>query len=171
MGRAKAGCLALLAAGVITSSFASTSSGATSIASCTSEQLRAALFNSNGAAGTIVLGITLRNAGRPCSLAGYPALRLRSAHAVLPTRVLHGGLAVLDQRPVRVLLLHGARATTFVAYGDVPTGSEHQCPRSSALLVRPPGTAGWLTVAVNATVCDHGTLRESPVLAGARRAP
>jgi hypothetical protein len=58
-----------------------------------------------------------------------------------------------------------------VAYSDVPSGSERRCPRSDALLVRPPGQVNWLRVAAPATACSAGTLRESPVLSGARPAP
>src|SRR5207253_2015509 len=95
---------------------------------CAPAQLRPALLGSNGAAGTILLSVVLRNAGGTCTLRGYPGLRLIGPMGPLPTRVEHGGLAVL-RRPVRTIrLTHGQRATVLIAYNDVPVGSERRCP-------------------------------------------
>jgi len=139
---------------------------------CRAAHLRGKLIGSSGAAGTIVLSVTLTNRGAYCSLDGYTRLQLMaSARRTLPTHVLHGGLAILNQRPKRVLLAHGGVATVWIAYGDVPTGTERTCPASSEILLRVPGDATWLGVLVRIRACNHGTLRESPVLYGRRAAP
>ena len=163
--------VALLAAAVAAAVVVSAPAAGGAAPVCRASQLRGHLLGTSGAAGTIVLSITLRNRAGPCSLKGYADLRLRKGNHLLPTHVLHGGLPVLGQKPVRVLLARGGAATVLVAYSDVPTGYETSCPESTALLVKPPGQAHWLTVAARAQACNRGTLRESPVLLGVRRAP
>jgi hypothetical protein len=133
---------------------------------CAASQLKA----KQGAAGTILFSVKLENTGAACSLKGYPALRIKGAHALLPTHVVHGGLAILNSTPTRVKLKHLGRASVLVSYGDVPVGSETSCPRGKALRLRPPGATDWLTVAVSTQACGHGTLHESPVLAGVKHA-
>ena len=137
---------------------------------CAASQLKAKLLDSQGAAGTILFSVTLENTSAACSLKGYPALRIKGAHALLPTHVVHGGLAMLNSTPRRVKLKHLGRASVLVSYGDVPVGSETSCPRGKALRLRPPGATDWLTVAVSTQACGHGTLHESPVLAGVKHA-
>lgn len=145
--------------------------GAGRTATCTASQLRGRQLDSTGAAGTIVVSVTLRNVGAACTLKGYAGLRLAAHAKLLPTRVARGGLTPLDQKARTVVLGRGGRSTILLAYSDVATGSETSCPRSTAILVRPPGQSRWLSVAVRATACNHGTLRESPVLAGVRHSP
>jgi hypothetical protein len=135
---------------------------------CRSAQLRGRVLDSSGAAGAILVSITLRNVGPSCWLRGYAGLRLASAHGPLPTRVVHGGFAVLNQRPNRVVLGHGRFASLLVAYNHLTVG--RACPRSTRLLVRPPGDFGWVTVAVQADACNHGRLEESPILSGIHHA-
>ena len=102
---------------------------------------------------------------------GYAGLRLRDSSGLLPTQVTHGGLAVLMSVPRRVVLSSGQDGTVLVAYSDVPRGSEI-CARATELVVQPPGQSARLTVSLfpNADVCNHGALRESPILAGIVRA-
>jgi hypothetical protein len=138
---------------------------------CKASQLRGHLLGSSGAAGTITLSITLRNIGAACTLKGYAGLHLTTHADPLPTRVLHDGFAPLNQKARTVLLARNGRATILIAYSDVLTGSEKRCPSSTGLLVRPPGQTHWISVAVKAQACNHGALRESPVLAGVRHAP
>ena len=137
---------------------------------CTSSQLKGRLLDSQGAAGTILFSVTLKNTGATCSLKGYPALRIKGAHGLLRTRVVHGGLAVLGSTPKRVKLKHHGRASVLISYGDVPVGSESSCPHGKALRLRPPGASDWLTVSVSTQACGRGTLHESPVLAGVQHA-
>jgi hypothetical protein len=137
---------------------------------CKTAQLRARLLDSSGAAGTIMLSVTLRNRGQTCDLRGYSKLRLKGPAGFLPTRALHGGLAPLDARPRLVRLAENGKASVLIAYGDVPTGNETSCPKGTSLLLRPPGTSSWLSVRIVTYACNHGTLRESPVLAGVHHA-
>ncbi len=142
----------------------------TIVPTCTASQLTGKMLDSQGAAGTILFSITLKNTGAACSLKGYPALKIKRAHTLVPTHVVHGGLALLNSTPSRVLLRHRGRASVLVSYSDVPVGSETSCPRGDALRLRPPGAADWLTLAVSTQACSRGTLHESPVLAGVRHA-
>ena len=137
---------------------------------CTASQLKGKLLDSQGAAGTILFSVTLENRGDVCSLKGFPALRIMAAHRLLPTLVVHGGLAVLNSTPKRVRLKHLGRASVLISYSDVPVGSESSCPVGKALRLRPPGASGRLTVRVSTNACGRGTLHESPVLAGIRHA-
>jgi hypothetical protein len=142
----------------------------TATPNCTASQLRGKLLDSQGAAGTILFSVTLKNSGYACSLTGYPSLRLKGALGLLPTHVVHGGLAVLNSAPKLVKLKHLGRTSVLISYGDVPVGSESSCPHGKAIRLRPPGARGWLTVGVSTNACGRGTLHESPVLAGIQHA-
>ena len=151
------------------------SSAAGSTPACHGGELRGHLLNSSGAAGTILLSVTLTNTGSACSVRGFAGLLLVRGNKPLPTHVLHGGLGILDQRPRLVVLRHGGVATVLIAYSDVPTGNESRCRTSTAILVTPPPTrrvsfSYGARVRVRTQACNHGTLRESPVLAGRRKA-
>gem|GEM_PF-929730 len=162
-----AGLLALTVAALV----APTALGSRAVApTCTASQLKGSLLDSQGAAGTILFSVTLKNSGAACSLKGYPSLRLKGAHGLLRTHVDRGGLAVLNSTPRRVKLKHLGRASVLVSYSDVPVGSESSCPHGKALRLRPPGVSDWLTVRVSTYACTRGTLHESPVLAGIRHA-
>jgi hypothetical protein len=165
--RAAAG-LAILVAAAAGTLGAQAVAGSTKLPVCRASQLRGSVLNSSGAAGTIALSVTLRNTGAACALRGYAGLQLRTAYRALPTRVLHGGLAFLNSTPKPVHLARSGKATILIAYSDVPVGSEMRCAVASRLAVRPPGQTGRLTVRATLAACGHGTLRESPVLAGAR---
>lgn len=130
------------------------------------------MAGSSGAAGTIVLSLQLTNKGPACTLKGYARLQLMaSARRALQTHVVHGGLAILNQRPRVVRLAHGGVTSFLVAYSDVPTGYATRCPTGTEILVRVPGDQTWLPVLAKTHACGNGTLRESPFLAGSRRAP
>jgi hypothetical protein len=140
----------------------------TSTPTCLASQLHGKLLNSGGAAGTIVFSVTLKNIGAVCTLKGYPSLRIKGASGLLPTHVIHGGLAILNDKPKLVKLAPNGKASVLISYGDVPVGSETNCPAGKAIRLRPPNATGWLTVKVGTTACAHGTLHESPLLAGVR---
>ena len=150
---------------------ASGSAGLTSTAACRAGQLHGRVFDSSGAAGTIVVSVTVTNGGTACTMKGYTGLQLVGASKALPTRVLHGGAPAISRRPSLVLIGRGGTATVLVAYGDVPVGNEGRCPTATTLLVRPPGDVHWVNVQASIQACRHGTLRESPVVAGRRHAP
>ncbi|HEY5160567.1 MAG TPA: DUF4232 domain-containing protein, partial [Gaiellaceae bacterium] len=83
----------------------------TATPNCTASQLKGKLLDSQGAAGTILFSVMLKNSGDACSLKGYPSLRLKGAHGLLRTHVDRGGLAVLNSTPRRVKLKHLGRAS------------------------------------------------------------
>jgi hypothetical protein len=133
---------------------------------CASSQLKGKELDSNGAAGTILFSVTLQNKGSACALKGYPALGIANAQGLLPTKAVHGGLAVLNSTPKRVNLAHLGKASVLISFEDVPVGGETSCPAGNAITLRPPGAWEWLTIKVATEACGSGTLHESPVLAG-----
>ena len=140
----------------------------TSTPACRASQLQGKRLDSNGTAGTIIFSVTLRNSDAACTLKGYPSLRIKGAHGLLPTHVLHGGLAVLNEKPKLVKIAHNGKASVLISYGDVLVGSETTCKSGKAIRLRPPKAKGWLTIKVTTTACGHGTLHTSPVLTGVR---
>lgn len=122
------------------------------------------MLDSTGAAGTILVSVTLRNVGAECWMQGYAGLRLANRRVLLPTRVVHGGLAPLDQAPRRAVVAHGRSASVLVAYNHLTVGAA--CLQSTRLLVQPPRQPGWVSVAVTADACNHGRLEESAILSG-----
>ena len=136
---------------------------------CKASQLQGKLLDSNGAAGTILFSVTLRNNGSACTLKGYPALRIKDTGGLLPTHVVHGGMSMLNGAPKLVSLAHLGKASVLISFEDVLVGGETSCPSGTALRLRPPGASDWLTVKAPTTACGHGTLHESPVLAGRPR--
>jgi hypothetical protein len=128
-------------------------------------QLSGKVGSSSGAAGTIMLGVVLKNVSHTtCTLRGYPALRLYRPHRWVPTHVSHGGLVPLN-RHVRTIVLHpGGRASLLVAYHDVPIGNA-PCLTSTSLFVLSHGSVDGVPVSIRAMACN-GDLRISPLLAG-----
>ena len=159
--------VAILAVAAVAGAAVTITSAAGSTGACHASQLRGRLAGSNGAAGTIVLTVTLTNRGAACTLEGYTRLQLMaSARRTLATHVVHGGLAILNRKPKLVRLAHHGVASVLVAYSDVPHGSERNCPTGTEILFRVPGDATWLPVLARTKACAHGTLAESPILAG-----
>ena len=163
--------LALVAA-AIAAIAAGPASGGGAAPACRAAHLRGHLYDTSGAAGTILLSITLTNKGTAlCSLKGYTRLQLMaSARRTLPTHVTHGGLAILNQRPKTILLAHNSNATVLVAYSDVVHTGETRCPTGTEILVRVPGDQTWIPVLAPTNACAHGALEESPLLYGKRHA-
>ncbi|MGD0272560.1 MAG: DUF4232 domain-containing protein [Gaiellaceae bacterium] len=156
--------LAAVAAAVLTVQTATGSRA--SAPTCTASQLKGKELDSNGAAGTILFSVTLQNKGSACKLKGYPGLRIRGAHGLLPTHVVHGGMSMLNGAPKLVKLARLDKASVLISFEDVPVGGETSCPAGTAIRLRPPGASDWLTVKVRTSACGHGTLHESPLLAG-----
>ena len=165
--------LAVAAVAVAVAVAAASASAAGSVASCRGARLRGHLYDQNGAAGTLVLSITLTNTGSTCSVKGYTQLQLMaSARRKLTTHVVHDGLSILNlhQKPKTVVLGHDGVASILIAYSDVPHQGETKCPSGTEILVRVPGDMTWIPVPAPTSACAHGTLAESPLLAGKRKA-
>lgn len=162
---------ALVVVAALVAVAASTSSAGNPTSPCRAAHLRGHLLDRSGAAGTILVSITLTNTGTFCSLKGYTRLQLMaSARRTLPTHVVHGGLAILNGRPKNLVLAHGGVASVLIAYSDVPHGSERSCPTGREILVRVPGDRTWIPVLARTDACGQGRLEESPLLSGKRHA-
>ncbi len=154
---------------VLAAAAAMTTSAAGSTAACRAANLRGHLYGTNGAAGTILLSITLTNKGTTCTLKGYTRLQLMaSARRTLPTHVTRGGLAILNGRPKTVVLAHNGVASVLIAYSDVVHTGETRCPTGTEILLRVPGDQTWIPVLAPTYACAHGALEESPILSGKR---
>ena len=163
-------CLAAaaLAAGLAASA-ATAAAAPASAAPCNASQLSGHLRQSSGAAGTIGLSFAFKNISpATCALQGFPRLKLRNAAGPLPTRVRHGGLAILEHPALPVVLAPGKVASLLVTYSDVPTGAATSCPTATTLVVILRGGHGRLLVPATIGACNRGLLRESPFLAGRR---
>jgi hypothetical protein len=159
--------LALAAVAVL----ASTASASGTPKACQAPQLKGKEYNSNGAAGTILVAITFTNTGASCSIKGYARLQLMAgARRALPTHVTHGGVPLITGKPKLVVLKHGGLATIVIAFSDVTVGNETKCETATEVLVKTPGENTWIGVLAPISACGHGSLRESPVLAGRRKA-
>jgi hypothetical protein len=162
---------AVLALAVAGAALAAAAAGGASAAAgpCAAGNLTGKVRQASGAAGTIALSIAFRNTSNaPCTLRGYPRLKLRNAVRQLPTRTYHGGLAILE-RPVRTVTLSpGKTASLLLAYSDVQVAGETRCPRSTELVLILGHGQGRLHVEARIGACNHGTLRISPFLAGLR---
>jgi Protein of unknown function (DUF4232) len=156
---------------VLAAAVAVTTSAAGTASACRAAHLRGHLYDENGAAGTILLSVTLTNKGAACTLKGYARLQLMaSARRTLPTHVVHGGLQLLNQKPKTVRLAHNGAATILIAYSDVVHQGETRCPSGTEILVRVPGDLTWIPVLAGTSACAHGALEESPILSGKRKA-
>jgi len=95
---------------------------------------------------------------------GYPGAQLVDASGnELPTHVVSGGnFQFTDFAPGPITVAPGASAYFNVAYSDVPTGTE-TCPTAAHIEVTPPHAVDHDVVAINAVVCQAGTLTVSPV--------
>ncbi|HVA04509.1 MAG TPA: DUF4232 domain-containing protein [Acidimicrobiales bacterium] len=123
------------------------------------------MVGSQGAAGTFELTLALRNtSAAPCPMDGYPGAQLVDASGnELPTHVVSGGnFQFTDFAPGPITVAPGASAYFNVAYSDVPTGTE-TCPTAAHIEVTPPHAVDHDVVAINAVVCQAGTLTVSPV--------
>jgi len=165
--RRKVLVLALAATAVL----ASTASASGTPKACQASQLKGKQYGSNGAAGTILVSITFTNTGAACSMKGYARLQLMAgARRPLPTHVYHSGVPLISGKPKLVVLKHGGVATIVIAFSDVTVGNETKCETASEVLVKTPGENTWIGVVAPISACGHGSLRESPVLAGRHKA-
>jgi len=165
--------LVAFAAVAVAAAFAASTSAAGSPPACRAAHLRGHLYDQNGAAGTLVLSITLTNKGSLCTLKGWTQLQLMAgARRKLPTHVTHDGLSILNlhQKVKTVFLAHNGAASVLIAYSDVPHQGETRCPDGTEILVRVPGDLTWIPVLAPTSACAHGALEESPILGGKRKA-
>lgn len=122
-----------------------------------------------GAAGTIETTFGFRNTSNSsCTLSGFPGAEMLDSSGkplATQTTVRGGNYSFTNFPAARVTLAPGTTAYFNLGYSDVPTGNETSCPSSAELEVTPPNDYTQLTVAFQATACNHGTLVVSPVFA------
>jgi hypothetical protein len=153
---------ALALAVAVTTAAASPAAGA-----CGAGQLSGKVRQSSGAAGTSARSIAVRNiSASTCTLRGFPRLKLRGAGGPLPTLVRHGGLAILNRPVTTITLAPGKAASLLVAFSNVPTGAGTVCQSATSLVIILRNGAGRFSIPFAGAPCNHGTLRESPFLAG-----
>jgi hypothetical protein len=154
-----------------TSSSSSSSSSSTTAAGpprCHTSGLSAALGQSQGAAGHLVVEIRLTNTGAAtCRVQGYLGFGLEGAGgATLPSTVVRGATFFgPDPGSKPVLLAPGKTAVATLAWSDVPTDADKGGPPCAAgvtaLLVTPPDETTSLSVAFTGGVCNNGRLDTS----------
>jgi hypothetical protein len=156
------------------SSAAPTSTTASGPALCQPSQLQFSIGSSNGAAGTIESGLTLKNISTTtCQLDGYPGMQLFDANGnALPTNVVRGGgpqlmPAIANSPPTVVVLGPQQQAGFSLSYSDVPVGSQTSCPTSAKARVTPPNDTAFAEVALKIGPCGGGTIHVSPIYPGA----
>lgn len=159
--------LSLLAIAVAALALAGTAAARPAAGPCGGGHLSGKVRQTSGAAGTIAVSIAVRNTSPvACTLRGFPRLKLRNDAGPLPTRVRHGGVALLEQPVSTITLAPGARASLLLTYSNVPTGSETICRRATRLAVILGSGKGRFSLPFAAAPCNRGTLHESPFLAG-----
>jgi hypothetical protein len=184
LGLVLAGCSSTPAANS-TTTFTTTSSSSTASSSTTSStqgstvstclptQLQVAPGQSQGAAGTIELGITFTNTSTAtCTLFGYPGMLLLDAGGnPLATNVVRGGgpqfPAAGANAPATTVTLGPNQPAAFaLSYSDVPVGNETSCPTSSKARITPPNDTGYVVITLQIGPCGGGTIHVSPVYPG-----
>jgi hypothetical protein len=134
---------------------------------CGGGHLSGKVRQTSGAAGTIAVSIAIRNTSpASCTLRGFPLLKLRSDAGPLPTRVRHGGVALLERPVSTVTLAPGGRASLLLTYSNVPAGAEPSCRRATRLVIILGGGKGRFSLPFAGAPCNRGTLHESPFLPG-----
>jgi hypothetical protein len=153
-----------------TTSPPSTSTTAAGLSTCQAPNLQIVPQQSNGAAGTIELTITMTNISTAsCSLFGYPGMQLLSATgSPLPTMVIRGGgpsfaTAAANQPPTTIILAPQAVGAFGLSYSDVPVGNETSCPTSAKAEITPPNDFTSDIVVLAISPCGGGTVHVSPV--------
>jgi hypothetical protein len=134
---------------------------------CVAADLTPSLLGTNGAAGTLVLGIALKNTGtKACQTYGWPGVEfLSSSGAALPTNATRTTADVVGATPANLLTLTpGEEASFRIVSSDVAPGGG-SCPIASALQIYAPNDTTTMKVALpGVAACGSATL--SPMLPG-----
>ncbi|GEM_PF-408172 len=143
---------------------------------CTTAQLAVRAYPAPGEArgGHLGMILVLLNASsQSCVMHGYVGLGLYdAAGAPIPSRAVRGPTYFRsDPGPRTVVLRPGGTASTDVTWSDVPTAGGGCEPPSATLEVTPPNQTTQLKVALDQTVCDHGDLHTTALVAGSNGPP
>lgn len=138
-----------------------------SVPRCHTAHLRVAATFYGEAGGQFVQTFTLTNALRSaCSVRGWPrfAVESRSGHRMRTSsrRVVQGSPTAV---PFRTVVLHSGAVGAFDVYGaDWNFAADKACPRTTAVLITPPGNRSAISVAGKVPRC--GAFDIAPVIAG-----
>lgn len=151
----------------------STTTTSTIASACGGSGFTGTLQASQGAAGTIYTGVTLRNTtSSTCTFNGWPSLRyLNAASNPMATTVVRdaSGFAAsgAPQSPSAISVAPGASMQFLLSYSQVPAGSQSTCPTVSTIDVFLPGdtTAIAVSAGSNFTPCALGRTFVSPLFA------
>lgn len=150
-----------------TTSPPTTTTGTAHSTACTASDLTPSYLGSNGAAGTFVLAIALKNTGSAsCHTYGWPGVQFLSASgAKLPTHARRTTSDVVGATPANVLTLKpGEEASFRIAASDVGPGGT-SCPNATRLQIYAPDDTVTMHVALpGIAACGRATL--SPMLPG-----
>ena len=134
---------------------------------CSAADLTPAFLGSNGAAGTIVLGFSLRNtASTSCHTYGWPGVQfLSSRGSALTTGATRTTRDVAGSTPATAIALKpGEEASFRMTVSDVPTGGG-SCPTAAKLQIYAPDDTATMIVAVpGIAACGKSTV--SPMMPG-----
>jgi hypothetical protein len=134
---------------------------------CTAADLTPAFLGSNGAAGTIVLGFSLKNTGSSsCHTYGWPGVQfLSSRGSALTTGATRTTTDVAGSTPATAITLKPGEGASFrMTASDVPTGGGG-CPTAAKLQIYAPDDTATMTVAVpGIAACGKSTV--SPMMPG-----
>lgn len=140
------------------SSGATASTGGSGTAGCTTSNLKAALGQGQGAAGSTYVEIDFTNTGgTPCTLYGYPGVSLANSGGPI------GAPATRDRTrpPSLVRLARGAEAHALLRVVDAQNYPAGTCsPESSSfLLIYPPDQTAAIDVPDKSTGCKNKSVK------------
>ena len=138
------------------------------VGGCHSAQLRLAATFYGRAGGQFTQTFTFTNISpRVCRMEGWPSLSIEvSSHRPVPIRARRVVQGPLGAKPYASVLLRPHSAASFDVYGaDWDSRQNRSCPRTSAVLVTPPGSTAVLPVRVRIPDCP-GSFDIAPVIAG-----
>lgn len=143
--------------------------GASGVAPCRGPALSLARVRSEGAAGSRYLTLSLTNEGTaPCSLTGYPGLRLQNGQGRALTQVRTveepGNYYSAGRTPGPVVLEPEEAAYFDVAYSAVPHENigETTCPSAARVVANAPGDTADIPLDLALQPCGR-QVRVSPV--------
>lgn len=124
---------------------------------CMTGQLRFTTVPDDGGLGHQSEGILFRNEGGPCTLVGYPTVRLldRSGHVVaIPRRTPRGYQAGLGGGSAPLVHLGRGRVANIRVEGLTGPADGRPCRRYVTYEVTPPGAARSVLIPAHASLCS-----------------
>jgi hypothetical protein len=133
---------------------------------CHTAGLSLSLAGTDAGAGNVVATFRFTNrTAVSCAFFGFVGAQLLDAqYDPLPTTVVRGGGFLSNEPgPARVVVPPGGAAAFKLHWGQVPVGSETECPTAAYLAVIPPDEYAPLIVPATIHACGGGRLNTSAV--------